>query len=163
MLKRCCCCERGLECEQVCKGNKSGLCCFNRELGIEEIALCEGAAASNPCCEKTTCTFVQVNGLERLLAELPLLGSSDTALLAIKTGSSACHCWNHSHYQTPKANTANYFSMPIPNVASQCPFILIFSLSSICLPNNTPPHFPAIPYPLCLLLYSHGLSGPPKS
>lgn len=59
----------------------------------------------------------------------PLLGSLDTALLANKTGSSACHCWNHSYCQTPSANTANYFSMPIPDTASQCPFILIFSLS----------------------------------
>lgn len=66
----------------------------------------------------------------------------------------ACHCRHHTHCQPPRANTANYFSLPNSSSASQCPFILIFLLSAICFLNNTPPHFPTIPYPLCLLLYS---------
>lgn len=31
---------------KICKGNKSELCCINRGLRIDKIALCEGAAAS---------------------------------------------------------------------------------------------------------------------
>lgn len=67
----------GLEYEQVCKGNKSELCCNNRGLRIEK--MCEGAAASSPCCAKTACSLVQVKKVAGLL------GSSDTALLANKT------------------------------------------------------------------------------
>lgn len=77
-----------------------------------------------------------------------------------KLGASACHCRHHTHCQPPRANTANYFSLPGPSTSSalSVPIHLNFHLSAICLLNNTPPHFPTIPYPCCLLLYSHGLT-----
>lgn len=52
--------KSGLQYEQPCEGNKSELCCNNRGLGIEQTALCEGAAASSPCCAKTARSLVQV-------------------------------------------------------------------------------------------------------
>lgn len=60
----------------------------------------------------------------------------------------------------PKQTKLITFLCPALSIsaASRCPFILIFSLSAICLLNNSPPYFPTIPYPLCLLLYSHGLT-----
>lgn len=60
----------------------------------------------------------------------------------------------------PKQTKLITFLCPAPGIsaASWCPFILIFSLSAICLLNNSPPYFPTIPYPLCLRLYSHGLT-----
>ncbi len=78
----------------------------------------------------------------------------------IKLKALACHCRHHTHCQPPRANTANYFSLPIPSTSSalSVPIHLNFPLSAICLLNNTPPHFPTIPYPRCLLLYSHGLT-----
>lgn len=48
------------------KSVKSELCCINKGLGIEEIALCGGAAALSSCCEKTTCTLLQMKGLEKV-------------------------------------------------------------------------------------------------
>lgn len=78
----------------------------------------------------------------------------------IKLKAWACHCRHHTHCQPPRANTANYFSLPSPSTSSGLlvPIHLNFPLSAICLLNNTPPHFPTIPYPRCLLLYSHGLT-----
>jgi len=68
----------------------------------------------------------------------------------------ACHCRHHTHCQPPRANRANYFSLPSTSSALSVPIHLNFPLSAICLLNNTLPHFPTIPYPCCVLLYSHG-------
>lgn len=63
----CCLCvrgmERGYECERESvsiRENKPELCCINRGLEENEIAVCEGVAAQCPCCEKTSCCVVQV-------------------------------------------------------------------------------------------------------
>lgn len=60
----------------------------------------------------------------------------------------------------PKQTKLITFLCPAPSIsaASRWPFIFISSLSAICLLNNSPPYFPTIPYPLCLLLYSRGLT-----
>lgn len=96
--------------------------------------------------------------LEGCWPSCPLLAASDMACWLIMLKALACHCRHHTHCQPPRANTANYFSLPSPSTSSalSVPIHLNFPLSAICLLNNTPPHFPTIPYPRCLLLYTHG-------
>lgn len=63
-----------------------------------------------------------------------------------------------AHRRPRRANVANYFPLPGTSAALSVPIHLNFPLSAICLLNNTPPHFPTIPYPCCLARYSHGLT-----
>lgn len=90
-----------------------------------------------------------------------LLKASDAALLTKKSsGLRPVTAGVMFAASLPKQTKLITFLCPAPSIsaASWCPFILIFSLSAICLLNNSPPYFPTIPYPLCLLLYSRGLT-----
>lgn len=119
------------------------------------------AAALCAYCEKTPWCAVQVRRSWKVAGPATPCWQLQTWLCwLIKLKALACHCRHHTHCQPPIANTTNYFSLPNPSTSSalSVPIHLNFPLSAICLLNNTPPHFPTMPYPPCLLLSSHGLT-----